>query len=59
MLLQGSLEAIESDKEDESAMQRISWQQYELQRKQKLLQRQKHGLLPKESDRIEEEDIDS
>jgi hypothetical protein len=37
--LQGSLEAIESDKEGEDIMQRISWQQQELVRKQQLLQR--------------------
>lgn len=55
--LQGSLEAIESDKEGEDIMQRISWQQQELLRKQQLLQRQRHGLLPKEADRIQEEEI--
>ena len=42
LLLQGSLEAIESDKEGEDIMQRISWQQQEIvMRKQRLMQSKK------------------
>lgn len=55
LLMLGGLESIESDKEDEDMM-RISWQQNEIMRKQRL-QRYKQGLLPQHDNQMLFENI--